>query len=52
MELEKSQLELNVKSQQYRIAQMDDEVKRIKTNIAATHNAIDALADKINALKG
>ena len=52
LELEKSQLELNVKSQQYRIAQTLDEVTRINTNITATLTAIAALADKITALKG
>ena len=52
LELEKSQLELNVKSQQYRIAQTLDEVQRINTNITATATAIAALADKIKSLKG
>lgn len=52
LELEKAQLELNIKSQQYRIAQTLDEVARINTNIEATHTAITALADKITNLKG
>lgn len=52
MELEKAQLELNVKSQQYRIAQSQDEVQRITTNIDATRNAIEALEMKITNLKG
>ena len=51
-DLEKSQLELNIKSQQYRIAQTLDEVSRINVNIEATQNAIAALADKIKTLKG
>ena len=50
--LEKSQLELNIQSQQYRIAQTLDEVKRINVNIEATKTAIDLLADKITTLKG
>lgn len=52
LELEKSQLELNVKSQQYRIAQTLDEVQRINTNITATETAIAVLAGKIKSLKG
>lgn len=50
--LEKSQLDLNVQSQLYRIAQTQDEVRRIEANIAATKVAGDALSEKINALKG
>ena len=52
VELEKSQLELNIKSQQYRIAQTQDEVSRINANIIATQTAIAALAEKIKSLKG
>lgn len=52
LELEKSQLSLNVQSQQYRIAQTADEVRRIEANIAATHTAIAALTEKIKQLKG
>lgn len=52
LELEKAQLELNVKSQTYRIAQTQDEARRIGENIAATQTAIDALAEKITMLKG
>ena len=52
VELEKSQLELNIKSQQYRIAQTQDEVSRINANIVATQTAIAALAEKIKSLKG
>ena len=52
LELEKAQLELNIKSQQYRIAQTRDEVARITVNIDATKTAIDALAEKITSLKG
>lgn len=50
--LEKSQLELNVQSQQYRIAQTHDEVQRINVNITATRTAIAALDTKIDTLKG
>ena len=52
LELEKAQLELNIKSQRYRIAQTQDEVLRIETNIAATQSAIAALVEKIKPLKG
>lgn len=52
LELEMSQLEHNIKSQQYRIAQMDDEKARIETNIDATHFSISSLTDKIKSLKG
>ena len=52
LELEQSQLNLNVLSQQYRIAQMADESRRISENITATKTALLALADKINTLKG
>ena len=52
LELEKAQLELNVKSQQYRIAQTLDEVQRINTNIDATRMAVASLAEKIKSLKG
>ena len=48
--LEKAQLELNIQSQTYRIAQTRDEVTRIETNIAATKVAIIALQDKISSL--
>ena len=51
LDLEKSQLELNIKSQQFRIAQTQDEVVRINVNIAATKLAIAALNDKIQNLK-
>lgn len=50
LELEKAQLELNVRSQLYRIAQTADEVRRIQANIDATHNALQALTEKIAAL--
>lgn len=51
LELEKAQLDLNVKSQQYRIAQTQDEVQRITTNINATRIAIEVLETKIKSLK-
>lgn len=52
LELEKAQLELNAQSQQYRIAQVMDEVRRIHINIEATRLAVDALDIKITTLKG
>ena len=51
LELEMAQLQLNVQSQQYRIAQAQDEAERITTNIVATQVSINALAARINALK-
>lgn len=50
--LEKAQLELNMQAQQYRIAQTRDEVTRIEANIEATKTSVEALAEKINNLKG
>lgn len=50
LELEKAQLELNIQSQLYRIAQALDEVERINTNITATRTAVAALDTKIKAL--
>lgn len=50
--LEKAQLELNVQSQLYRIAQTQDEVTRITVNIEVTRTAIAALDTKIKSLKG
>ena len=52
LELERDQLALNMKSQQYRIAQTHDEVERINTNIEATCMALAALDVKIKSLKG
>lgn len=52
LELELSQLNHNVKSQEFRIAQMLDEASRIESNIAATRVAIAAMVDKIQTLKG
>lgn len=49
--LERSQLALNIQSQEFRISQIQDEVRRIKENIDATRNAIKALDEKINAMK-
>ena len=51
LELELAQLTLNVQSQQYRIAQTQDEARRIDVNIDATRTAIDLLTQKINSLK-
>lgn len=50
LELERAQLKLNAQSQLYRIAQMQDEERRIEGNIDATKTAIDLLTDKINSL--
>ena len=52
MELEYAQLQLNVQSQQYRIAQLRDESERIGINITATRTALAALSIKIQDLKG
>ena len=49
--LELSQLQLNVQSQTYRIAQTQDEARRIGLNITATEAAIAALQEKIQQLK-
>lgn len=52
LELELSQLEHNIKSQAFRIAQMRDEAARIEVNIAATRTAVAALVATITTLKG
>lgn len=52
LELEKAQLELNIQSQTYRIAETKDEVNRINDNITATRVSVASLADKIKQLKG
>ena len=52
LELEQSQLQLNVQSQKYRIAQLQDESTRITDNIEATKVALVTLGDKIKSLKG
>ena len=52
MELEQAQLKLNIQAQQYRVAQSEDEIRRIATNIEATHAALAALEDRISSLKG
>lgn len=52
LELELSQLNHNIKSQEFRIAQMLDEASRIEANIAATRTAVAALVEKITTLKG
>lgn len=52
IELERSQLMLNVQSQLYRIAQTEDEARRVGVNIAATREAISLLDKKIQQLKG
>ena len=45
LELERSQLLLNIQSQKYRVAQLHDEAARIQVNIEATETSI-ALLDK------
>jgi predicted nucleic acid-binding Zn-ribbon protein len=52
VELERAQLELNIQSQKYRIAQLLDESTRIGANIEATQIALATLDEKINSLKG
>lgn len=52
MELERAQLLLNIQSQTYRIAQSEDEIRRIRLNIEATKVSIDALDQKLQSLKG
>ena len=52
LELEQAQLQLNVQSQLYRIAQSQDEQARININIDATKVALDELSKKLNSLKG
>jgi hypothetical protein len=50
MELEKSQLMLNVQSQTFRIAQMNDEETKIRFNITATLAAVSELDKRIKNL--
>lgn len=52
LQLEYAQLTLNIQSQGYRIAQSQDEISRIETNIEATKTALSTLADRIAGLKG
>lgn len=52
LELEQSQLHHNILSQQFRIAQLQDESRRINENIDATKEALLALNLKITTLKG
>ena len=51
LQLELAQLNINILSQQYRIAQLQDEQQRIGVNIEATHTAVAALELKITQLK-
>lgn len=51
LQLELAQLNINILSQQYRIAQLQDEQQRIGVNIEATHTAVAALELKITELK-
>ena len=50
LELERSQLQLNIQSQTYRIAQMHDEQSRIEINIQSTQKAIAELDKQITKL--
>ena len=52
LELEQSQLQLNIQSQKYRIAQLQDEQSRINDNIEATKISLVDLGNKISSLKG
>ena len=52
LELEQSQLLLNIQAQKYRIAQLQDESRRIGENIEATQTALISLGLKISSLKG
>ena len=52
LELEQSQLLLNIQSQKYRIAQLQDESERIDLNIEATKVSLIALGEKLASLKG
>ena len=52
LELEQSQLQLNIQSQKYRISQLQDEARRINDNIEATKVSLVELGNKIISLKG
>lgn len=52
LELEQAQLKLNIQSQTYRIAQLQDECVRITANIEATKLASASLTEKLVSLKG
>lgn len=52
LELEHAQLSLNMQAQGFRIAQLQDEISKIETNIEATKVAVSALSDRIVGLKG
>jgi hypothetical protein len=47
LDLEKSQLLLNIQSNEFRIAQSQDEIRRISENIVATKTAIAAIDEKL-----
>lgn len=51
LELDKSQLEHNIRSQEYRIAQIEDEKSRLLENIEATKVSIKSLDEQISNLK-
>lgn len=52
LQLEYAQLTLNIQAQTFRIAQSQDEIMKIETNIEATKAALVTLADRIDGLKG
>lgn len=52
LQLEYAQLTLNIQAQGFRIAQSQDEISKIETNIEATKLALVTLADRISGLKG
>lgn len=51
LQLEHAQLGLNVQTQMYRIAQIQDEARRINMNIDATKLAMETLATRISEMK-
>lgn len=51
LDLDISQLELNIKSQKYRIIEMEDEKNRITNNMEATQKSIEELKIKRDGLK-
>lgn len=50
LQLERAQLLLNIQSQEYRIAQTNDEIQRTKANIEATQKAVQEIDKKISNL--
>ena len=50
IELEKSQLLMNIQRSELRLFEMDDEKERLFENIEATKKAIDALDQRVEKL--